>query len=236
MLRSAEKHNSKVVLALDFSDPLDRRLDQAENVLETIKNEVAAVKVNQHLLLPFGLIGIHPIIEACKDQELPLIADLKANDIESTNLNIVDSLVEFGFDALIANPLVGKEEGLGSVIERLHSKRAGLILLVYMSHRGADEGYGLKIEGGNPLYKVFAQRARDWKADGVVVSAKSLDKIAEVRSIVGGDCLIFSPGIGAQGGDSKASAGVGADFLIVGRSITESKEPLKVLQGLNSTR
>jgi orotidine-5'-phosphate decarboxylase len=234
MLGSAKKNDSKVVLALDFSDPLDDRLHHAEKVLEETMNAVAAVKVNHHLLLPFGLVGIRPIIKACKDQGLPMIADLKINDIESTNLNIVGSLIEFGFDAAIANPFVGKEEGLGAVIERLHSKRAGIILLVYMSHRGADEGYGLKIEGGNPLYKVFAQRAKDWKADGVVVSAKSLDKIAEVRKIVGNDCLIFSPGIGAQGGDSKAGAGGGADFLIVGRSITESKEPLKTLKGLST--
>jgi orotidine-5'-phosphate decarboxylase len=236
MMRSAKKNDSRVVLALDFSDPLGKRLNHALEVLEATKHAVAAVKVNHHLLLPFGLVGIGPIIENCKDQGLPLIADLKVNDIESTNLNVVDSLLEFGFDALIANPFVGKEEGLGGVIGRLHSEDAGLILLVYMSHKGADEGYGLRIEDGKQLYKVFAQRAKDWGADGVVVSAKSSDKIAETRRIVGDDCLIFSPGIGAQGGDLKASEGGGADFLIVGRSITESKEPLKVLRELKSTR
>jgi orotidine-5'-phosphate decarboxylase len=161
-----------------------------------------------------------------------LIADLKLNDIESTNLNVVDSLLAFGFDSVIANPFVGKEEGLGNVVERVHKEGGGIIFLVYMSHRGAEEGYSLVLKGGEPMYRLFARRARDWGADGIVVSAKSLEKIAEAREIVGRECLIFSPGVGAQGGEVKAGAASGADFVIVGRSITEAADPRKALSEL----
>jgi len=231
--RSAAKNKSKIVLALDFSGPYDRRLSRAEEVLEATKHGIAAVKVNHHLLLPFGLQGLQNIIGLSKKEGFPLIADLKINDIESTNMNIVDSLFDFGFSAVIANPFVGREEGLGKVVERVHSLGGGILFLVYMSHKGAEEGYALRLEGGEPMYRVFAERARDWKADGVVVSAKSVDKIAETRRIVGKDCLIFSPGIGVQGGDAKTGASSGADFLIVGRSITESANPGKALRDLN---
>jgi orotidine-5'-phosphate decarboxylase len=233
ILRSAAKNKSRVVLALDFSGPYDRRLGRAEEVLEATRHGIAAVKVNHHLLLPFGLQGLQNIIGLSKKEGLPLIADLKINDIESTNLNIVDSLFDFGFSAVIANPFVGREEGLGKVVERVHSLGGGILFLVYMSHKGAEEGYALRLEGGEPLYRVFAERARDWKADGVVVSAKSADKIAETRRVVGKDCLIFSPGVGVQGGDAKTGASSGADFLIVGRSITESADPGKALRDLN---
>lgn len=232
MLQSAKKNGSRVVLALDFSGPYDTRLRRAVKVLAATKESVAAVKVNHHLLLPYGLQGIRRLIEVCKHERLPLIADLKLNDIESTNLNAVDSLLAFGFDAVIANPFVGREEGLGKVIDRMHAKDAGVILLVYMSHGGAEEGYGLKDERGEPLYKMFAGRARDWGADGVVVSAKTVDKIRETRAIVGPECLILSPGIGPQGGNATAGAGVGADFVIVGRSATESPDPKKALRRL----
>ena len=107
-----------------------------------------------------------------------------------------------------------------------------MIFLVYMSHKGAREGYELRLDGGQPVYKVFAERARDWRADGVIVSAKSADKVMETRKIVGKDCLIFSPGIGAQGGDARKGASSGADFLIVGRSITEAGDPKAALSGL----
>jgi len=232
ILRSAAKNKSKVVLALDLSGPYNRRLGRAEEVLEATKHGIAAVKVNQHLLLPFGLQGLQGVIRLCKRQGLPLIADLKINDIESTNLNIVDSLFDFGFNAVIANPFVGREEGLGKVVERVHSLGGGILFLVYMSHKGAEEGYALRLEGGEPLYRVFAERARDWKADGVVVSAKSADKIAETRRVVGKDLLIFSPGVGAQGGDARRGASSGVDFLIVVRSITESTDPRKALRDL----
>jgi len=230
--RSAAKNKSKVVLALDLSGPYDRRLGRAEEVLEATRHGIAAVKVNHHLLLPFGLQGLQGVIDLCRKQGLPLIADLKINDIESTNLNIVNSLFDFGFSAVIANPFVGRSEGLGKVVERVHSFGGGILFLVYMSHKGAEEGYALRLEGGKPIYRVFAERARDWKADGVVVSAKSADKIAETRRIVGKDLLIFSPGVGAQGGNARMGASSGADFLIVGRSITESTDPRKALRDL----
>ena len=233
ILVSANRRRSRLVLALDFSGPYDSRLARAEHVLGLVKEHVAAVKVNHHLLLPYGLEGLRRIVDACRAEEIPLVADLKMNDIEATNLNMLDSLLAYGFSAVIANPFVGREEGLGKVVERAHANKGGVILLVYMSHRGASEGYGLRLEGGEPLYRVFAQRAREWGADGVVVSAKSAEKIAETREIVGKRCLIFSPGVGAQGGD--ASAATGADFAIVGRSITESSDPEKVARKLKAS-
>lgn len=233
IVRSSQTKKSRIVLALDFGDPYDVRLAKAEGVLAAVKDEIAAVKVNHHLLLPYGLRGLGGIVEACKKTELPLIADLKINDIEATNINVVDSLLAFGFDGIIANPFVGKEEGLGKAIEKMHSKDGGVILLVYMSHKGADEGYSLKLEGGDPLYRVFARRAKEWGGDGVVVSAKSPDIISEARQIVGRNCLIFSPGVGAQGGSAASGIGAGADFAIVGRSITGSPDPLKAVRQLN---
>jgi orotidine-5'-phosphate decarboxylase len=233
MLESAEKKRSRVVLALDFSGPFGTRLRRAAQVLETVSERVSAVKVNHHLLLPFGLEGLSGIISSCKGAGLPLIADLKLNDIESTNLNVADSLLSYGFDAVIANPFVGREEGLGLVVEKMHARGGGVLLLVYMSHGGAKEGYGLRTEGGEPLYRVFARRAREWGADGVIVSAKSPSIIEETRKAVGKQCLIFSPGIGAQGGAAMRARG--ADFTIVGRSITEAADPAEALRKLNLT-
>ncbi|MBI3859626.1 MAG: orotidine 5'-phosphate decarboxylase [Thaumarchaeota archaeon] len=231
---SSKRSGSRVVLALDFSGPHAGRLRAAEKVLTATKKEIAAVKMNHHLLLPFGLEGVRGLVRVCRRAGLPLIADLKVNDIESTNMNIADSLLAYGFDCFIANPFVGKEEGLGPVIERVHEKGGGVVLLVYMSHKGADEGYGLVTDSGKPLYRIFAERARDWGADGVVVSSKSPERIAEARKIVGKGCMIFSPGVGAQGGEPET--GAGADYLIVGRSITEARDPAGAVRNLNGRR
>ena len=140
VLASSKKRGSRVVLALDVSGPFGQRVARATRVLELTKESIAAVKVNFHLLLPFGLTGIRSLIELCKGEGLPLIADMKLNDIGSTNLEVIESLLASHFDAVIANPLVGYRDGMGEVIERAHELGGGVILLVYMSHRGVNEG------------------------------------------------------------------------------------------------
>lgn len=234
MLLSAKERGSRLVLALDVRGPIEGRLDRAEAILEQTKEHIAAVKLNQHLLLPHGLKGVKGIVDGCTRERLPLIADLKMNDIESTNLDALESLVSFGFDGLIANPFVGYEEGLGRVMRRARDAGLGVLLLTYMSHRGAKDGYAVLTEKGEPLYRVFAARAKEWGADGVIVSAKSSAVTAEVRNIVGKDCLIFSPGVGPQGGTASDALASGADFVIVGRSVTEAPEPARVTAALRN--
>jgi len=225
VLRSAGERRSRLVLALDITGPMDDRLSRAQAVLERAMNDVAAVKLNNHLLLPYGLRGVKNLVDECKREGLPVIADLKLNDIESTNLDVLDSLISFGFDGLIANPFVGYEEGLGRVMTRAHRVGLGVLLLTYMSHEGAKDGYALRAEDGSPLYRLFASRARKWKADGVIVSAKSGPRIREIRRVIGKRCLIFSPGVGPQGGSASTALASGADFVIIGRSVTNAPRP-----------
>ncbi len=234
MAESSEAKRSRLVLALDVTGPLDQRLAKAERVLARVQGSVAAVKLNHHLILPFGLKGLEPLVRSCKKARLPLIADLKMNDIESTNLDAIETLSSFGFDGVIANPFVGYERGLGKVLERAHARGLGVLLLVYMSHEGAKDGYALHDERGEPLYRIFASRAKQWGADGVIVSAKSSAIIAEVREIVGKESSIFSPGVGAQGGKAETAVESGADFLIVGRSVVEAAAPALAVRELNT--
>lgn len=230
---SSAKKQSRVVLALDVTGPTERRLPRAKRVLEATTTSIAAVKVNLHLFLPFGLIGLSDIVETCIRSELPLIADLKLNDIASTNLDVGEQLYGSGFDAIIANPLVGLNEGLGPLIQQAHSHGHGIILLVYMSHKGSAEGYSLKSQTGKPLFVLFAERAKRWQADGVIVSAKSPGRIADVKRIVGKGIFVMSPGVGAQGGDAREAFAAGSDFIIVGRSVLESSDPARTIRSLN---
>ena len=157
------------------------------------------MKVNFQLLLPQGLQGLAGVARICAQEGLPLIADIKLNDIESTNLETVEMLYGGGFDAVIANPFTGHNEGLSKVIARAKALEKGVILLVYMSHAGAEEGYALKV-GEEPMYMMFARKVRDWDADGADRLAKSLDIIREVRRTLAPWQVILSPGIGFQGG------------------------------------
>ncbi|MGI0037253.1 MAG: orotidine 5'-phosphate decarboxylase / HUMPS family protein, partial [Nitrososphaera sp.] len=150
------------------------------------------------------------------------IADIKLNDIDNTNSVAIDHLMDrMGFDSVIANPFIGSI-ALQDLVKRARKSEGGVIALVYMSHSGANEGYGLEVESGRKLYSIFLERASLADADGIVVGASNLQIIKEVS---GRQLPIYSPGIGVQGGDAEAAARAGADYMIVGRSILESKNP-----------
>jgi len=232
-LRSnSRKSGSRIILAADVGGPLESRLDAATSLVSAVRERIVAVKVNWHLLLPYGVLGLRKLIERCNDAGLPLIADMKLNDIGATNVEAAETLFSNGFDALIANPFVGYKEGIEDLLAKSRVMHKGVILLVYMSHAGAREGYGLKV-GGEPLYLGFARKTRSWGADGAVVSSKSLAIIREVRSVLRKEQLILSPGVGFQGGDARKAIAAGSDYLIVGRSVVESKDPLKAVEALN---
>ncbi len=200
--------------------------------MSLLKEGVVAVKVNWHLLLPFGVLGLSELAEGCSEAGLPLIADMKLNDIGSTNVEAAQTLFSNGFDAVIANPFVGFGEGIEDLRSKCREMGKGLVLLVYMSHKGAQEGYGLKV-GDDPFYVRFAKETKRWGADGAVVSSKSPSIIREVRSILSKDQKILSPGVGFQGGDGKKALEAGSDYLIVGRSIVDAKDPLKAAEAFN---
>ena len=71
---------------------------------------------------------------------------------------------------------------------------------------------------------MFFERAAAAGVDGIVVGATQ-DKILKEIS---GRLPVYSPGVGAQGGDPEQAIRNGADYLIIGRSIVESKQPAKV--------
>lgn len=229
---NSRRSGSRVVLAADLGGPYDTRVSRASSLVASVAERIVAVKVNWHLLLPRGALGLRELVDCCEEARLPLIADLKLNDIASSNVEAAEILFSSGFAALIANPFVGHSEAIAELIDKAGEMGKGVILLVYMSHRGAKEGYGLKV-GGRPLYLSFAEKAKRWGADGAVVSSKSPAIIKKVRSLLGDDQVILSPGVGFQGGDGRRALAAGSDYVIVGRSIVGSDDPLAAVDSLN---
>jgi orotidine-5'-phosphate decarboxylase len=235
MEETAEKKESRIVLALDFPflDPKKRGelFEKARDVLAAVNEYICAVKINHHLVLPLGTFkGVSKLVSQIHEEGLQAIMDCKVNDIGATNQTIAEYYYAAGFDALIANPFVGWHEGLEPIFKIAHRLQRGVILLVYMSHKGSDEGYGQIVynkETGTKTaqYISFAKKTLEWNADGAVVGATYPDKIREIKQILGERCPIYSPGIGRQGGAAEAALEAGARYLIVGREITLATNP-----------
>ncbi len=235
MEQTAKNRKSNIILAFDFpfEKPENREslFSKAERVLDAVNPYLCAVKFNHHLVLPLGTFnGVQKLVKKAHEMGLLAIMDCKANDIGSTNQVIAEYYYAAGFDALIANPFIGWEEGLKPIFDVARKLQRGVILLVYMSHKAAREGYGQTVidaETGEKTlqYVSFAKKALKYDADGAVVGATYPEKIKEVHEILREKVPIYSPGIGAQGGEIKSALKAGALYLIVGRAITGAQNP-----------
>ena len=230
ILNSASKNQSRTVLALDVEDPdPSNLLKKSVHVVESVKGLVCAVKINRQLVLGLGLPTVSSsIVKLANDCNLPTIMDAKLNDVGHTNDFMARTYFDAGFDAIIASPVAGWKDGLDKVFQVAEERRKGVLLLTYMSNPGAEEVYALTVkraQGEIPLFEILARRALEWKAQGLIVGATKPAIISRVRSLIGPNLPIFSPGVGAQGGDARIAVNSGATYLIVGRAIYASSDP-----------
>jgi len=229
--RASEENQTRIVLALDVEDSsTDRLSTKSKDILRTVKDCICAVKINRQLVLSLGLRGgVDSIVKLSHEFSLPAIMDAKLNDVGHTNEFMMRSYVEAGFDAVIASPVAGWEDGLEPVFRLAESHGKSVILLVYMSNPGAEYLYSLMAgkrgETQRPVFELLTEMALEWRAHGLVVGATKPEIISRVRELVGRPMVIFSPGVGAQGGDARKAIMAGSDCLIVGRAIYNAADP-----------
>jgi orotidine-5'-phosphate decarboxylase len=233
MAQAAKKKKSRIILAVDPKPGATARNAKAfaKKTIGAVAGHVCGVKLNFHLLLPLSGRDVLDITRFAHSHGLLCIADIKLNDIDSTNEAAVANLAAMGFDAVIANPFMGSAT-LASLVKKAHGLGLGVIALVYMSHPDAREGYGLEARQG-AIYRMFLERALSAGADGIVVGATQADILKEVRRGKAAVIAVYSPGVGAQGGDVEQAVKNGSDYLIVGRSIIEADDPAAVAREMN---
>jgi orotidine-5'-phosphate decarboxylase len=235
---AAARNKSPIVLALDLTrEDKEDLFKHTVKLIGSVSRSVCAMKFNHQIILPLGLHDrVTALVEKVHKHDIPVIMDAKINDIGHTNEFIASQYFSAGFDAVIANPFAGFKDGLEPVFRIAKAQQRGVLLLVHMSHSGANEGYGQTVldEKGEKRaqFEVFAQRAVQWGADGAIVGATFPETITRVHAILGDDIPIFSPGVGVQGGSLSRALAAGAKYAIVGRSIYESDNPAKSAESL----
>ncbi len=251
LLANSYLRKSRLIIGLDLTldtssipasglkTEMDKIEQKAIQLINQTADYVVAYKFNHHILLPLGLFERIPrLVEEVHKQGLLAIMDAKVNDIGDTNEWISRYYYDAGFDAIIVNPFVGWKGGVDTVFEQARNRRRGVITLCYMSHPGAEEGYGLQVATDNkmkhhePLYCILARRALQWGADGVIVGATSPDKIVEVKKILRDEVPILSPGIGAQGATVRDAIAAGASYVIAARSVINAPDPVAAARSL----
>ncbi|KUK63733.1 orotidine-5'-phosphate decarboxylase [Methanoculleus sp.] len=209
---------TELILSLDV---LDRK--RAVKIAESCAPFIDAIKVGYPLVLSAGL----SIVEDFAGLGLPLIADFKVADIPNTNRLICEAVFSAGFDAVIAHGFVGADAAR-TCVEAAHNHSGAAYIVAEMSHPGATEFF----HGG--VAERLATLAVACRADGIIAPATRPERVARLREIVGKKA-IYSPGVGAQGGDLDTVARL-VDGVIVGRSIYEAADPAAEAERLSRIR
>jgi orotidine-5'-phosphate decarboxylase len=184
-----------------------------------------------------------PVVRRLVDEGRHVFLDLKLHDIPNTVAGAVRAAADLGVRLLTIHASGGEQmlrEAASAAVERNEVTGGRMRLLAITALTSLDDpalravmGRGASVE---ETVGRLAGLARESGVDGVVSS------VAECRAIklaCGPDFLVVTPGIrlaGESAQDQKrvatpaAAHAAGADFLVVGRSITRADDPAAALR------
>jgi orotidine-5'-phosphate decarboxylase len=210
----------RLIIALDVPS-----VKAAEAMVTKLGSSVSFYKIGYQLALADGLPFAAGLIAAGKQ----VFLDLKLHDIGNTVAKGVESVAQMGATFLTVH---GFPQTMKAAVEgKRGSNLKILAVTVLTSYDDADlaaAGYRL---GVTDLVAQRAGQARDIGIDGLVCSP---EEASNLRSIVGGNMALVTPGIrpaGSAAGDQKRimtpakAIAAGADYLVVGRPIVEAGDP-----------
>jgi len=232
-LSRISQSRGKVILANDYDLSIKNLETKTIQNIKQLHPFLCGIKLNFHLLLPLSGKEILNINKIAHRHGLQTIADIKLNDIGNTNQITIDNLWKLGFDAVIANPIMGLDS-LKNLVKFAHKHEKGVITLCHMSAPEAKLSYDMEVKMGKKqqLYQLFLNWALSAKVDGIVVGATFPKIIQYCSKKVGKNLNIFSPGVGTQGGNAIKVISAGTNYLIVGRTILNAKNPISAAKEL----
>jgi orotidine-5'-phosphate decarboxylase len=206
---------NRIILALDL-----QTIEEAMKVAGCVREYIDTIKIGYPLVLAEGLESISIVKE---EFDCRVIADFKVADIPETNTKISDLTFKAGADAIIVHGFVG-EDSVKACVDSSKKFNREIFLLTEMSHPGASRFLQIAAEE-------IASMGVDMGLKNYVAPSTKLNRLKKIRSIVGEDSFIISPGVGVQGGDPSQTLEF-ADAIIVGRSIYSSDNPEKAVKSI----
>jgi orotidine-5'-phosphate decarboxylase len=229
MQPSAIAPRDRLIVALDLPG-----VAPAEAMISRLGDSVTFYKIGYQLAYAGGLSLVSQLNDAGKK----VFVDLKLHDIGNTVARGVESLKALGatFLTVHAYPQTMK----AAVEARSNSDMKILAVTVLTSYDDGDldaAGYRMGVS------ELVAQRARQAKALGVDGIVCSPEEAKALRGIVGPKMNLVTPGIrpaGTAAGDQKRimtparGIAAGADYLVVGRPVTEAADPRVAAQAIQA--
>jgi orotidine-5'-phosphate decarboxylase len=226
-MRNTIAPRERLIVALDIPD-----VAQAERLVAAVGDSVSFYKVGMELAYGGGLDFVSRLAASGKQ----VFLDLKLHDIPNTVERAVAQVARLGatFLTIHAYPQTMRAAAAGRAGSNL--RLLGVSVLTSCDDADLkDAGYAY---GVGALVAKRGAQAREAGVDGLVASAA---EAAMLRARLGDDLLLVIPGIrpaGADAGDQKRVATPGqairdgADYLVVGRPVTQAADPRSAAQAI----
>jgi len=234
---NAMNQSSSIIVALDFASEREtmQLVDQLEPAL-------CRLKVGKELFTRCG----PSLVKQLVDKKFDVFLDLKYHDIPNTVAQACVAAADLGVWMLNVHAL-GGEKMMQAARQALANSNASahdtplLIAVTWLTSSGQAELDALGIKATpQEMVTRLAKMTKNAGLDGVVCSAQ---EAPQLRHSMGPDFLLVTPGIrlaDSQQDDQcrvvtpeKAIAD-GASYLVIGRPITQSSDPCKVLRTIIS--
>lgn len=225
----------KVLVALDFASEKD-----AMAFVDRIDPSQCRLKVGKEMFTLFG----PQFVKALADKGFEVFLDLKFHDIPNTVARAVAAAAELGV-WMVNVHATGGSKMMAAAKEALApygEKAPKLIAVTVLTSMGEEELPELGVNrSGDEQVLALASLAKQAGLDGVVCSAR---EAAMLKAELGQDFQLVTPGIrpaGADLGDQRRvmtpaeAIQAGSDYLVIGRPITQSEDPLATLKAINAS-
>ena len=227
---------AELVVALDVPD-----LASARSLITSLTPLGVTFKIGYEAFYGYGPELTHEFETA----GAPYALDLKLHDIPRTVAAGVRALVRPGVRVITLHAIGGNEMMVAAV--ETAAERANelgvpppeLMAVTVLTSIGATELGELGLSGGTGENVIrLAALARDARCDGVVCSPQ---EAADIKRFFGSEFKAFCPGVrptGSAQGDQKRTmtprdaAASGADYLVVGRPVTEAADPVAAVRAI----
>jgi orotidine-5'-phosphate decarboxylase len=217
----------RLIVALDLPS-----VEAAETLVTRLGEAVSFYKIGYQLAFAGGLPLAAKLIATGKQ----VFLDLKLHDIGNTVQKGVESVAQMGATFLTVH---GYPQTMKAAVEGKRGSTLRLLAVtVLTSYDDADLAAAGYAKGVAALAALRANQAREAGIDGLVCSA---EEATNLRKIVGPGMALVTPGIrplGSATGDQKRimsparAIRSGADYLVVGRPITQAADPKQAAEAI----
>ena len=216
------KARDRLIVALDVP-----KADAARALVDRLAGRVGMFKVGSQAFTAAGPSLVQEIVARGEK----VFLDLKFHDIPNTVAGAVASASRLGVSFVDVHGLGGRAM-VEAAVGALPAMATRLLAITILTSHDEDTLDEIGVNGTMlDSVRRLALLAKDAGADGVVASPH---EVALIREACGSDFLIVTPGIrpaGAARGDQSRAAtpgaalAAGADYVVVGRPITEAPDP-----------